>query len=668
MKKILCYLAAGAVALGAISCVKDQESSSVTAVRQAKAAELLSIAELNKAQAEAAKTTANAEAALKAAQAEYQKSLAEYQKAMAEYQRALADKTGAEAEAIREKMKQDQERFELEKQKILIEIERIRAEADAQIAAYRLSVKKIEQEIADLADERIKKLFAEYSSLVSELSGERTLLLNEQTRKLQAESELVSLQASASQTEVEYNRMIAGKKAFIETLKAHKEHQPDHATLEPLIDAKWEEIDALRDKISENEQKTYNESEETLSAKYNETDKAQYRYTHDGITVRIPILSRLIDLRVVNRIEPDDDAALTYINGLSEPVIFMVPKVNSALIENAKNKIEKDIRDYMSWLGKEGDTMKHDGTLYAQYAYFQDMLEKAAKDLSAKKDAMADAEKARADAKQAHLDAIAEHEKAHEALEAAHKAYDNAVEAEANAQEAYDAEDDAAKKAELLKALDEARKAAADAATALGKAGEADTEAEKAEAEAETKFKEAKDAYKTAVSDYEAAQTWKVQIEDTVIVTKDNIDYFTAKIAKMQATLDNFDTAVSEAFSGQEAFVKEMLSLAEARDKAKAAYDKAQEDLNILVEEYRALLNLWNYADYASYEQSIADAEADIARYTQYIEDAKNAAGNKEESIKLIEKRIADIEARIKVLEKLVDNAKKALDTALAAE
>ena len=103
MKKILCYLAAGAVALGAISCVKDQESSSVTAVRQAKAAELLSIAELNKAQAEAAKTTANAEAALKAAQAEYQKSLAEYQKAMAEYQRALADKTGAEAEAIREK-------------------------------------------------------------------------------------------------------------------------------------------------------------------------------------------------------------------------------------------------------------------------------------------------------------------------------------------------------------------------------------------------------------------------------------------------------------------------------------------------------------------------------------------------------------------------------------
>ena len=93
MKKILCYLAVGAVALGTISCVKDQESASVTAVRQAKAAQLLSVADLNKAQAEAANITANAEAALMAAQAEYQKAQAEYQKALAEYQKVLADKT-----------------------------------------------------------------------------------------------------------------------------------------------------------------------------------------------------------------------------------------------------------------------------------------------------------------------------------------------------------------------------------------------------------------------------------------------------------------------------------------------------------------------------------------------------------------------------------------------
>ena len=668
MKKILCYLAAGAVALGAISCVNDQESSSVTAVRQAKASELLSIAELNKAQAEAAKTTANAEAALKAAQAEYQKAQAEYQKAMAEYQRALADKTGAEADAIREKMKQDQERFELEKQKILIEIERIRAEADAQIAAYRLSVKKIEQEIADLVDERIQKLFSEYSSLISELSSERTLLLNEQTRKLQAESELVSLQATAAQAEVEYNRLIAGKKAFIETLNAHKEHQPDQETLRPMINAKWEEVDALRDKISENEQKAYDESEEALSTKYSEADKVYYGYTHDGITVRIPILSKLYDLRVINRIDPDDDPVLTYINGLSDPVNFMVPKVNSALIENAKNQMESDIRDYKSWVGKEGDTMKHDGTLYAQYAYFQKMLEEAVKDLTAKKDAMAKAEKAKADAKQAHLDAVAAHEKTHEALEAAQKAYEDATEAEAKAQAAYDAEKDATKKAELLKALEAAKKAAADAATALGKAREADAKAEQAEAGAWTKYEEAENAYTTAVSDYEAAQTSKVQFENFVIQTKDSIDYYTALIAKMQETLDNFDTAVSEALAEQEAFVKEMLSLAEVRDKAKAAYDKAQEDLNVLYEEYRALLTLWNNADYTSYEQSIADAQADITRYTQYIEDAKNAAGNKEESIKLIEKRIADTEARIKVLETLADKAKAALDAALASE
>ena len=668
MKKILCFLAAGAVALGVISCVKDQESASVAAVRQAKAAELLSIAELNKAQAEAAKTTANAEAALMAAQAEYQKSLAEYQKAMAEYQKALADKTGAEADAIREKMRQDQERFELEKQKILIEIERIRAEADAQIAAYRLSVKKIEQEIADLADERLKRLFSEYSSLVSELSSERTLLLNEQTRKLQAESDLVSLQASAAQTEVEYNRMIAGKKAYIEMLNAHKEHQPDRATLDPQIDAKWEEVDALRDRISANELKAYNQSEEALYKKYSEADVANYRYSHNGITVRLPILRTLYDLKVINRIDPDDDPVLTYINGYSEPVDFMVPKINSALIENAKNHIEADIRDYKSWLGKEGDTMQHDGSLYAQYALYQDLLEKAIKDLADKKDAMTMAEKDREEAKQTHINAKTAHDNTHTALEAAQKDYDEAIAAEAKAQEEYDAENDEAKKAELLKVLEAAKKTAAEAATALGKAGEADDKAETAVSEAWAKFKEADDAYDNAISEYEAAQQKKAMLEDFIILTKDNIDYYTARIAKMQDTLDNFDDAVSAALAEQEAFDKEMLELAAARDKAKAAYDEAQEALNILFEEYRALLNMWNYADYESYDESIADAEADIARYTQYIADAKNAASNKEESIKLIEKRIADIEARIKVLETMVDNAKKALDAAIATE
>lgn len=668
MKKILCYLAVGAVALGTISCVKDQESASVTAVRQAKAAQLLSVADLNKAQAEAANITANAEAALMAAQAEYQKAQAEYQKALAEYQKALADKTGAEADAIREKMKQDQERFQMEKQKILIEIERIRAEADAQIAAYRLSIKKLEQEIADLADERVKKLFAEYSSLVSDLSAERTRLLGEQTLKIKAESDLVSLQAAASETETEYNNRIAGRQAYIEMLKAHMEHQPDRATLEPLLRAKAEEYEEQAYKFDQNEAKAYEQSEDNLMMKYEDSNAiSPYIYSWYGMNVYIPLVSSLYDLNVVARMNVDDGSEPTHIRGYSNLFSFQVPATNSALIEKAKFELEKEIRYDKEWVGKEGDDRTYENTLHAWLKFCEETLEKREKELAEKADALEKAKKAKADAKQAHIDAVAAHDKAHAALEAAQEAYDKAVKAEAEAQAAYDAESDPAKKAELQKALDAAKKAAADAATALGKARDADDAAQKAEDDALTKSQEVYNAYSDAVTEYEDAQERKITAEKLVIAYRDEIAFYNKRIAKNEALYNNFDNAVAEALAEQQAFVKEMLELVDIRDKALAAYYEASKALGILREEVKALQELYNAATYESYAESIAYAEADITRFEQYIKDAKNAASSKEESIKLIEKRIADIEARIKVLETLVDNAKKELDAALAA-
>ena len=94
MKKQLIALSlAGIILLP--SCVKDIESPSVTAVRDAKAAELQSIAELNNANAQAALTLANAEAALKVAEAKAKE--AEAQKLAAETELI---KVQAELEAV----------------------------------------------------------------------------------------------------------------------------------------------------------------------------------------------------------------------------------------------------------------------------------------------------------------------------------------------------------------------------------------------------------------------------------------------------------------------------------------------------------------------------------------------------------------------------------------
>lgn len=72
MKKFLSILLVVAMGLGMVSCVNNTESDSVKAIREAKATQLLALAELHKAQAEAETLMANAQAALLAAQTKYQ--------------------------------------------------------------------------------------------------------------------------------------------------------------------------------------------------------------------------------------------------------------------------------------------------------------------------------------------------------------------------------------------------------------------------------------------------------------------------------------------------------------------------------------------------------------------------------------------------------------------
>ena len=77
MKTIKSFAILLTMGLGLVSCVENIESESVKAIRDAKATELLALADLHKAQAEADSLLAKAEAALLEAQARYQNALAE---------------------------------------------------------------------------------------------------------------------------------------------------------------------------------------------------------------------------------------------------------------------------------------------------------------------------------------------------------------------------------------------------------------------------------------------------------------------------------------------------------------------------------------------------------------------------------------------------------------
>ena len=109
MKKKLMMVAVllGALTLGA--CVDDNESASVTAIRNAKAAQLEALAAYQNAQAEAELIIANADAAIKAAEAAYK-----------------------EAEARLEAAEADQEELELQKAQATLETDIAKAQAQAE--------------------------------------------------------------------------------------------------------------------------------------------------------------------------------------------------------------------------------------------------------------------------------------------------------------------------------------------------------------------------------------------------------------------------------------------------------------------------------------------------------------------------------------------------------
>ena len=117
-------MGAACLALLIGSCVKDDESQSVTNIRDAKTEQLKSVAALNNATAEATKTLAEADAALKLAQAEAAK--------------AEAALTAAQAKAA-----------EVEAQLKEVELEAARAELEALKAQYEAEIAKWEAKKAE---------------------------------------------------------------------------------------------------------------------------------------------------------------------------------------------------------------------------------------------------------------------------------------------------------------------------------------------------------------------------------------------------------------------------------------------------------------------------------------------------------------------------------------
>lgn len=198
-KFIAVYALMAVLALGSTtltSCVDDNESASVTVIRNAKAEQLKALAALSNAQAEAAKIQAEAEAALKNAQAEWKK-----------------------------------EQTEEAKQKFAIKIEVIKAQAERDIAEAKKQALDYEKQIWDNADAKIQAMVSDYQSALQDVIDTKEELIEAKIDYAHFEVDSTLAEAKYKEFVIDQNRTIAQNEADIKRLQALAEGGADKTAL-----------------------------------------------------------------------------------------------------------------------------------------------------------------------------------------------------------------------------------------------------------------------------------------------------------------------------------------------------------------------------------------------------------------------------------------------------
>ena len=169
------------------SCVDLSESESVTALREAKSAQLQAMAGMYRTQAMADSLVAAAAADLKAAQAEYQRPLTE----------------------------QARQRFELE-------IEWLAMDYEYKMLQLEYEMQNMQQQILDAADSHIQQLFQYYKTEMQELNDLKTQLHQQNSLLAKADADILNAQDYVARETARYESLIADAESEIAVLEAYQ--------------------------------------------------------------------------------------------------------------------------------------------------------------------------------------------------------------------------------------------------------------------------------------------------------------------------------------------------------------------------------------------------------------------------------------------------------------
>lgn len=657
----------GALLLGALtlnSCVDDTESASVTAVRQAKAEQLKSIASYNDAQAKAlimaeetAKAAQEAEAALKKAQEEkikaeaaYKLALADYQAAQSEYQRAQAQEKLAQAE-------QAKAQAEYWIQKYANDIENLKAQLEIQAVNNKKALLEAQQQYEKAlrdADETkvsdLERLFGTYTRLAGELQILKEDLARHELQLLRYKAGLITAKEANEETiaenlkkMAEYQSEIDADKAAIETYKSVTNVADANAALEEAKVKQSSLANALTgaSNVEANALNAYNKANTALgqSAYIQDVNKISaytFYFTTPGTNVSPFIgIGSYGSKNVAYKYVYNQDYG--YYEGTEVAVLFATeedwPSIEYTYGEGQRVN-EMSYKQYKSYNGYSAEGFD------AYFKAIQDGIDNGqAKILADAKSAVTTATTDQAAKAKTQAEAKAKKDATAKALT-----------------EAKDAMDKGQNNPDLTAAQ---KQALVDAWT---QAGTKDTEAGNALTTADNELAAANQALERAKNDEKSAQS--------------DLDQINEKLATVKGI---YEDAKKQA-SYNDANVKAYNETSEAYAKTQVEYNKVNNDKTIIDNEVSALQNIVDKTDnqailaaidaleqnITANEAKIGDLAADNEELAKY--DESDDRVDEAENIAKWEARIAEDKVEIEAKQALVDAAKEALDKAMAAE
>lgn len=693
----------GALLLGALtlnSCVDDTESASVTAVRQAKAEQLKSLADLNKANAEAALITANATKAAQEAQAEYLKAQAQFYQAQAAYEQAKAEWQNAQTEKDKEQAAIDLEKKKLDLEKAQLamdnykkELEVIAAELEQRLMIAKVDIEKQKNELQaqiNKADkekqQELQILLNRYNKASQELFEVQKTLASNEVTLAQLKAGVISAKEAAQKAIdkansliAEYEQQILANEDAIKTLEAS--YSPTEAD-EKLTVAERERDVLINDKDAKQSAKNAASSAETkaVNALASSPYVTEIKYDFLAIYCGDGVSPNWQPAVAINGIAIEYDGTNQYYsakvpaaNG-GEPTVIKVVSKDIREIVEVEYKYEGDDRSYFTTYSKIKEYYTPVANGFENYV--KAVQASIAADQGKKEsDAKTALDKANADLKTAEADYKTKndaYEAAKKATAAAQKAYDDAVAAGKPAAET----DPLNAKLTLAKSAEATAKIANDAAkTILGDKATDTTDASgayKAQADKELAYNNAKAALKV-VNDQlaEIQEAWgyaiqKASTNDAYIAAANKaiVASTDAKIAyyQVEAALTK-KTAEVTALE----FVTKDPNVKEAKDEIERLQTEIEGgEMNVWI--WDSSLNAYVPTPMfvGGLKEKIEKQKAVIENQTKVLNDPNNTG--KEKEIAETEAEIAANKAEIEILQKKVDLYKAQLEKAMESD